>query len=75
MHKTVCSRAFLYHFPQPYPKSAMFNLFFIINGSGSEHFLALEKKLGGLSNGDDLRELLSQMLPYSGDMPVFIVHP
>ncbi len=72
MHKTVCSRAFWFHFPPPYPKSAMFNLFFIINASGSVRFLASEMKLGGLSNEDDL---LSQTLPYSGDMPVFIVHP
>lgn len=50
----------------------MFNLLFIINGSGS---VRLEMKLGGLSNEDDLRELLSQTLPYSGDMLVFIAHP
>lgn len=75
MLKTVCLRAFGLHFPPSYPKSAMFNLFFIINGSVSVRFLVLEIKLGSLSNEDDLRELLSQTLPYSKDMPVFIAHP
>lgn len=74
MHKTL-THAFLFHFSPPYPKSAMFNLFSVINRSGSVWFFALEMKLGGLSNEDDLRELLSQTLPYSEDMPVFTVHP
>lgn len=74
MHKTL-THAFLFHFSLPYPKYAMFNLFVLISGSGSGWFLASEMKLGGLSNEDDLRELLSQTLPYSEDIPVFTVHP